>query len=63
MQMNASPTYGFNWIKNLENMKDDDIIKIYPTEDAGLRSGRIYVALQANKELTPALKTLHKIWI
>ena len=45
LEMNSSRDFGFNWIKNIQNIQDKQVAKIYPTWDAGLQSGRIYIAL------------------
>jgi hypothetical protein len=62
-EMNTSRTMGFNWIKNIENINDSIGGKLYPTGDAGIMSGRIYVALPANITVTPQIKTKYNIWL
>jgi len=61
--MNSDRTLGFNWIKNIDNIKDGELGKIYPTGDAGLASGRIYIAFPANKVLTSEEITRYNIWL
>lgn len=51
-QMNKSPNYGHDWIKNIEAIGDKELAEIYPTWDAGLRCGRIYVALPSTLLIT-----------
>jgi len=63
LQMNASPTLGFNWIKNIDNISNNTLAKIYPTGDACMMSGRIYIALPATLELTREIKTKYNIWL
>jgi hypothetical protein len=60
--MNSSPQLGFNWIKNIENISSTEKAKIYPTGDAGLASGRIYIALPECKELTNEMKSQYNIF-
>ena len=62
-EMNSSTTMGFNWIKNIDSINDAIGGKIYPTGDAGLMSGRIYIALPANIVLTSEIKNKYNIWI
>ena len=47
-QMNYNPKYGSNWINTKNTNTVNDKYKLYPTGDATLQSGRIYVALPAN---------------
>jgi hypothetical protein len=63
LEMNSSTTLGFNWIKNIESIKKDEKAKIYPTGDAGLASGRIYVALPESTILTKYIITQFNLWI
>jgi len=62
-EMNSSRTMGFNWIRNIENINDSIGGKLYPTGDAGLMSGKIYIALPANITVTPQIKTKYNIWL
>ena len=59
IKMNSS-SLGINWIKNIENIQDN--AKIYPTGNATLY-GRIYVALNANVELTEEIIKKYNIWV
>lgn len=51
-RLNYDIKYGYNLINNLENIKDDEQIKLYLTGYYSLRTGRQYVALPANKKIT-----------
>ena len=51
LRMNNDPKYGYNWISNLQNAKENEILKLYPTGEFGFTSGRIYIALPAKKTL------------
>ena len=62
LEMNSDRTLGFNWIKNIDNIKDDELAKIYPTGDAGW-FGRIYIVFPANKVLTSEEITRYNIWL
>ena len=59
IKMNHSPL-GINWILNIENIQDN--AKIYPTGDASL-TGRIYVALNADVQLTEEIIKKYNIWM
>lgn len=59
LEMNSSDL-GHNWIINIKNIKDN--AKIYPTGDASL-SGRIYIALPADLELTEEIIKKYNIWV
>ncbi len=62
LEMNSDRTLGFNWIKNIDNIKDDELAKIYATGDAGW-SGRMYIAFPANKVLTSDEIIRYNIWL
>jgi hypothetical protein len=51
-KMNYDKKYGMNWIKNLNNIDDNTPIKIYPTGNNSINSGKIYIAFPAYKKLT-----------
>ena len=51
-EMNYDPNYGSAWIVNLESFKLHEPIRLYPTTETTYTSGRIYIALSANKVLT-----------
>jgi hypothetical protein len=57
IEMNNS-TMGRNWIINIG---DEGPYKIYPTWDAGLMSGRIYIALPATLEITASVRTKYNL--
>ena len=59
LKMNSSPL-GINWIRNIQNIQDT--AKIYPTGYATL-SGRIYIALPADLELTEEIIKEYNIWV
>jgi hypothetical protein len=50
--MNYNPKYGSNWISNLNNINNKQDAKLYATGDYDMSSGRVYIALPANKILT-----------
>jgi hypothetical protein len=61
-KMNYDHNYGSGWIKNLENIKTDESnIKLYATGDSSISTGRIYIALSANKKLTQLDKQKYNI--
>ena len=60
-KMNTDPKYGRNWIKNLDNMNAQEDIKIYATGNASIHNGREYIALPANKKLTPEERIRYNI--
>lgn len=55
LSMNNDPSYGFNWILNIANIRETQHAVLYPTGSAAL-GGRFYVALPANHVLTQADK-------
>ena len=57
IEMNNS-TMGRNWIKNIG---DEGPYKIYPTWDAGLASGRMYIALPAALEITASVRAKYNL--
>jgi hypothetical protein len=63
LQMNKSLTYGLNWIINIDSIEDGELGSIYPTYNAGLSSGRIYVALPAKLILDKNIIEKHNIWL
>jgi hypothetical protein len=52
LRMNSDSRYGYGWIKNLERMGDHEEIKIYPTGESTLATGRVYIAFPAKQALT-----------
>jgi hypothetical protein len=61
MEMNNSKL-GRGWIKNIERIGELELAKIYPTGDAGLASGRIYIALPASLVITDQIRQQYNIW-
>ena len=59
--MNYNSKYGSNWITNLNNINNNQGVKIYATGDYELSSGRVYIALPANKVLTYTEKKKYNI--
>ena len=58
-QMNNS-TMGSNWIKNIENIGENETAKIHATWDAWL-GGRLYIALPSSMSITPIVKTKYNL--
>jgi ActR/RegA family two-component response regulator len=52
VRLNSNPKYGYNWISNLENMRSNEKIKLYPTGYNSSTTGRVYIALPADKILS-----------
>ena len=61
LQMNADPKYGYNWIKNLENINDNQQAILYPTGFGGIYTGNIYVALPSTLVLTDYIRNKYNI--
>ena len=54
-RMNQTPTWE-NSITNADSLvHSKDLYKLYPTKAFGIMSGRIYVAIKANVEITRAV--------
>lgn len=51
-KMNTDPKYGSNWIQNLNNVNDNQGVKLYATGQSSISTGRVYIALPANIKLT-----------
>lgn len=62
-QMNTTNPLWIGAILNIENLSDTHPAKIYPTYDAGLQCGRLYVALPAYLEITYEIKEKYNIWM
>ena len=60
-RMNRDPKYGYNWIKNLENVRSSEEIKLYPTGHVTKDAGRLYIAFPAKKILTEEETQFHNI--
>ena len=63
LEMNADPTLGRNWIINIANIGKNELAKIYPSGNASLASGRIYVALPATLEITEEIELKYNLWL
>ena len=61
LSMNVDSRYGSHWIRNLANINHSQELRLYPTGDANVSSGRKYIALPANKVLTADEKRAHNI--
>jgi len=51
-KMNTDPKYGSNWIQNLNNINNNQGVKLYATGQSSISTGRVYIALPANIKLT-----------
>ena len=51
-RMNYDRSYGNNWIQNLNNIDSNKDVKIYATGNSTISTGRIYIALPADKVLS-----------
>jgi len=61
-QMNYNPKYGSNWIKKSEEISSQTTeFKLYPTGDATISKGRIYVQLPANIKIDASIKEKYNI--
>jgi len=58
LDMNSHEKYGFNWIRNIENITDNAYL--FSTGDI-TSSGRIYVALPEHTVITPDVKKKYNI--
>jgi len=63
LRMNNDAKYGYNWITNLQNVRENEKLKLYPTGAFGFMTGRIYIALPAKQVLTEEEYVLHNIII
>jgi len=61
LNMNMNRAYGFNWILNLDTIAETEEAILYPTEQVGLHSGRLYVALPANMVITELIIKQYKL--
>ena len=61
LQMNADPKYGYNWIKNLENINDNQQVVLYPTGFGSLYTGNMYVALPSTLILTDYIRSKYNL--
>ena len=51
-RMNFDRKYGSNWIKNINNINNNQDVKLYATGQSSISTGRVYIALPANMKLT-----------
>jgi len=63
LEMNQDPTIGLNWIKNIENIAENEPAKLYPTKNIIPGVGVIYLALPAKVFMTKEKKKSYNIWI
>ena len=61
-QMNKSDL-GHNWIRNIEQIGENEPAKLYMTGDASWTSGRIFVALPESLEITPQVEHKYNLWL
>jgi hypothetical protein len=61
LKMNKDPQLGINWIINIENIGDTQTAIIYPTWDARLGCGRIYIALPEDLIITAEVKKRYNL--
>jgi hypothetical protein len=54
LNMNSSSQYSSlgGWIKNIDNLDDSKLYKLYATNDSSISSGRQYIAFPTDKNLT-----------
>jgi hypothetical protein len=50
--LNIDRKYGSNWIQNLNNVNNNQDVKLYATGQSSISTGRVYIALPANMKLT-----------
>ena len=60
IELNNDSKYGFNWIKNIDKINNNELVNIHPTGEI-LLSGRIYIALSSNIVLTSELKKKYNL--
>lgn len=60
IELNNDSKYGFNWIKNIDKINNNELVNIHPTGEI-LSSGRIYIALPSNIVLTSELKKKYNL--
>ena len=51
-KMNFDRKYGSNWIQNLNNINNNQGVKLYATGQSNISTGRVYIALPANMKLS-----------
>ena len=61
-KMNYNSIYGSNWIKyDINTLNSNNRYTLYPTGDASINSGRIYIALPTTTKLTNIDKIKYNI--
>ena len=60
IELNNDSTYGFNWIKNIDKINNNEMVNIHATGEI-LSSGRIYIALPSNIVLTSDIKKKYNL--
>lgn len=60
IEMNMDPTLGRNWIINID---ENESAKLYPTGNASLGGGRIYLALPASLQITKEIEQRYNLWL
>jgi hypothetical protein len=63
IEMNMDPNLGRNWISNIANIDENEPAKLYPTGNASLSGGRIYIALPASLKITKEIELKYNIWL
>jgi hypothetical protein len=63
IEMNMNPNLGRNWISNIANIDENEPAKLYPTGNASLSGGRIYIALPASLKITKEIELKYNIWL
>jgi len=63
MIMNTSNPLWIGAILNIEKLNDTQLARIYPTYNAGMRCGRLYVALPSDLVITHEIKEKYNIWM
>ena len=60
IEINMDPTLGRNWIINID---ENEPAKLYPTGNASLGDGRIYLALPASLQITKEIEQRYNLWL
>jgi hypothetical protein len=61
LEMNSK--IGCKWIINIDNIKNTELAKIYPTGSFNMSAGKLYVALPANLVITDTIKKQYNIFL
>ena len=62
VQMNQSEM-GHKWIRNIEQIGENEPAKLYMTGDACWMSGRIFIALPESLKITPEVEVKYNLWL